>query len=154
MLFSTITFSLSITDLIEMLPDNGVTLVDTFHFEQHDIGIHIIMLSIDTVLYFVLAWYLDEVVERDWGSTKHWTFVFDYVTRKIKKLYKADTVVVEVRLTDELREADQWTEQVSSQVKSSGLAVQIRGLVKRFPGKGGNDFVVNLTLHRGYEDGS
>lgn len=154
MLFSTVTFSLSICDLIAMLPDRGVALPDLFNFSEHDVGLHLIMLCVDTLLYFALAWYLDEVVERDWGSTKHWTFVFGYVTKRIKRFLRPGEEVKEEErallkgISADLKEGagDDWVEPVSSEVKKKGIAVKIRGLVKRFPGKGNTVQVENAVL--------
>lgn len=140
MLFSTITFSLSITDLLEMLPDGGVPLTSVFNFSEHDIGLHLAMLSVDTILYFILAWYLDEVVERDWGSTKHWTFIFGYMMTKIRKTFgwqlkeEESTPLQSIDTNDTPEE--EWTESVPNELKATGVAVEIRGLIKRFPGKG------------------
>lgn len=87
MLFSTITFSLSVIDLISLLPDHGVTVMDLFDFSSpnQSVGIHLFFLTFDTFLYFALAWYLDQVVQSDWGGTKHWTFVFGYLREHLRK---------------------------------------------------------------------
>lgn len=147
-LFSTITFSLTIIDLVSMLPDDGVPLSRLFRFDEHSIGLYILIMLFDTALYFCLAWYLDQVVQPDWGSTKPWTFIFEYLWIQIRKrTTRGKQRAAELMLLDSgeddllLGDAqahwkEEWVEPVSKQLQEKGAAVRVRNLVKRFPGKG------------------
>lgn len=166
MLFSTITFSLSIIDLISLLPDRGVTLIDVLDFDSPDqsIGLHLFFLAFDTLLYFVLAWYLDQVVQRDWGGTKHWTFVFGFVRERLSRCvchvkkwftktrpaHDEEPLLIDAlhscarEATDSQADVEdasknefnsEWVEPVPQEVRARGIAVKIRNLVKRFPVK-------------------
>lgn len=164
MLFSTVTFSLALIDLIGMLPDQGVRLVDLFNFSQHRIGVYFLVLIWDTALYFFLAWYLDQVTQSDWGSAKDWTFVFrrlnNWLNRKLKTpAFLGSRAEARGLLMKEEEEEDQltveevdWVEQVPRELLQRGPAVRIRGLVKRFPGAKGVKTAVdglNLDMYPG-----
>lgn len=132
-----------------MLPDGGVPLSQLFNFSQHSIGLYLIIMLADTFLYFVLAWYLDQVVQPDWGSTRPWTFIFEYLWKQIRKrtvkgqqraaemmlMDGEDDLLLGEERMDDIWKAD-WVEPVAQEIRQKGTAVKIRNLVKRYPGKG------------------
>ena len=56
--------------------------------DSFPLGAVMLMLCVDTVLYFLLAWYLAAVMPTQYGSNRPWYFIFkaDYWTQRWKAM--------------------------------------------------------------------
>eukprot|EP00917_Polyrhabdina_sp_WS-2016_P008109 GHVP01018113.1.p1 GENE.GHVP01018113.1~~GHVP01018113.1.p1 ORF type:complete len:1786 (-),score=325.54 GHVP01018113.1:757-5880(-) len=143
--FSTAVFSMSIHEMMVLLPDKGVTWENLFNSEDHDVGFCVIMLTVDCIVYYLLAWYLDQVLQSEHGIAHEWTYPLTQMFRKRENIKQVEL---------EKLPASEWNEEVDEEISKNGISVAIRGLTKNFKGTENKKTVtavnkLNLDIYKG-----
>ncbi|CEM20220.1 unnamed protein product [Vitrella brassicaformis CCMP3155] len=114
---STVSFSMGTYDALTMSAQGGATFSNMFH-PHTTVGLSVVMLLIDTLVYLLLAAYLDQVVPQDIGTTKPWHFPVTW-------WWARGGLCGRRREAREVREV--------TRQGGRGVAIEIMGLRKEFP---------------------
>ena len=146
-LLPNIAFSLSAGVLAEfekgqvgIQPDNSYDVVNNYSF-----GIGILFLFLDTVIFILLAFYLEEVWPTEWGTKRKWYFPFQksFWCKTDQEEHQND-IVKHVKWPDNVEPVDPSVEKQ----KDSNKALLVRNLTKAFGNKLAVD-MLDLDIYEG-----
>ncbi|CAG9325453.1 unnamed protein product [Blepharisma stoltei] len=109
-------------------------------------SIALIMMAVDSVIFFALALYFEQVWPSEWGTKRPWYFIFQkdtWVTRKEEE-NQDDDFPQDVEYNDTVEPVDSLLENQ----KTSGRAMLVRNLTKKFNGNTAVD-ELNLDIYEG-----